>query len=275
MAADSYPTAPLPRAGGAKPAIAETTRPVSFAGLFVQDLPKLPSLAALRALTDHELPSTDGLPMPESMVQGPPLRYTVSALDWVFKARRPGTCVAGDLLVYSEGRPDADGRVRPETIAPDVLVAFGVGERLRDSYVMWQEDKAPDFVLEIASDSTWRRDRDEKPGRYARLGVGEYFLYDPEGGRLEPRLQGHVLRGGRYRRLRAERLGNGEWGVCSPVLGLCAWLRGTRQELRWYDPVTGRDLEDYDEVQSSRDAAEAEIAELRAQIRRLERGPGT
>ena len=288
MAADSYPTTPVPRAGDAKPAGTDTLRPDSFAALFVQDLPKLPSLAALRALTDHELPSTDGLPMPESTVQGPPLRYTVSALDWVFKARRPGTCVAGDLFVYSEGRPDADGRVRPETVAPDVLVAFGVGERLRDSYVMWQEDKPPDFVMEIASESTWKRDRDEKPARYARLGVGEYFLYDPVGGRLEPRLQGYALHGGRYRRLREERLGNGERGVCSPVLGLCAWLRGPRQELRWYDPVTGRDLEDYDEAKAGQDAAEkraeaaedraraaeAEVAALRAQVRRLQRGPG-
>lgn len=296
MAADSYPTTPVPRAGDEKPAGTDTLRPVSFAALFVQDLPKLPSLAALRALTDHELPSTDGLPMPESTVQGPPLRYTVSALDWVFKARRPGTCVAGDLFVYSEGRPDAEGRVRPETVAPDVLVAFGVGERLRDSYVMWQEDKPPDFVMEIASESTWKRDRDEKPARYASLGVGEYFLYDPVGGRLEPRLQGYALHGGRYRRLREERLGNGERGVCSPVLGLCAWLRGPRQELRWYDPVTGRNLEDYDEAKAGRDAAEertvvaedraraaedraraaeAEVAALLAQVRRLQRGPGT
>ena len=216
MAADSYPTTPVPRAGDAKPAGNDPLQPVSFAALFVQDLPKLPSLAALRALTDHELPSTDGLPMPESTVQGPPLRYTVSALDWVFKARRPGTCVAGDLFVYSEGRPDADGRVRPETVAPDVLVAFGVGERLRDSYVMWQEDKPPDFVMEIASESTWKRDRDEKPARYASLGVGEYFLYDPVGRRLEPRLQGYALHGGRYRRLREERLGERRAGGVQP-----------------------------------------------------------
>lgn len=54
------------------PAPAKAHRPVSFAGLLVQELPKLPSLAALRALIDRELPSTDGIPMPESMVQGPP-----------------------------------------------------------------------------------------------------------------------------------------------------------------------------------------------------------
>ena len=285
MAVDPSLAARHPPTGAPRPAPAKAHRPVSFAGLLVQELPKLPSLAALRALTDRELPSTDGIPMPESMVQGPHLRYTVEALTWWFATRRPGTCVAGDLLVYDEGPVEADGRVRARSIAPDVLVAFGVGERLRDSYVMWQERKAPDFVLEIASESTWRRDRDEKPARYAALGVGEYFLYDPDGGRLEPRLQGYVLEEGAYRRLPGERLGHGAWGVRSPGLGLCAWLRGRRGVLRWHDPHTGRDLEDYEEAQAgraaaedraaeeaaARRAAEAEIAELRAQVRRLRR----
>ena len=128
--------------------------------------------------------------------------------------------------------------------------------------------------MEIASESTWKRDRDEKPARYASLGVGEYFLYDPMGSRLDPRLQGYALHGGRYRRLREERLGNGERGVCSPVLGLCAWLRGPSQELRWYDPVTGRDLEDYDEAKAGRDAAEERTAaaEDRARRRRIALG---
>lgn len=278
MAAD--PSLVVRRSHGSapKPAPAKAHRPVSFAECLVQELPKLPSLAALRALTDRELPSTDGVPMPESMVQGPPLRYTVDALGWWFAERRPGTCVAGDLLVHDEGVVEADGGVRARSIAPDVLVAFGVGERLRDSYVMWQEGKAPDFVLEIASESTWRRDRDEKPARYAALGVGEYFLYDPEGGRLEPRLQGYVLEAGAYRRLPGERLDNGAWGVRSPVLGLCAWLRGPRGELRWQDPHTGQDLEGYAEVQAraaeeaaARKTAETEIVELRTQLRRLQR----
>ena len=133
MAADPSLAIHPPPARPPEPASAKTHRPVSFAECLVQELPKLPSLAALRALTDRELPSTDGIPMPESMVQGPHLRYTVEALGWWFATRRPGTCVAGDLLVYEEGVVEADGGVRARSIAPDVLVAFGVGERLRDS----------------------------------------------------------------------------------------------------------------------------------------------
>ena len=125
---------------------------------------------------------------------------------------------------------------------PDVLVAFGVGSHRRRSYAIWQEGKPPEFVMEIASVSTWRRDRDEKPAIYESLGVREYFLYDPVGGRLEPRLQGHVLRDGRYRPLRPERLPNGERGLRSETLGLWAYLQGPEQALRWHDPVTGKDL---------------------------------
>ena len=227
----------------------------------MQDLPPFPSRAALRALTDRELPSTDGRPLPESMYQHPTIHYTVSALARWFKTRRPGTCVAGELMLYSDGRVQRDGRVRAKTVVPDVMVAFAVGEHKRHSYVLWREGKAPEFVLEVVSESTWRRDRDEKPVEYAGLGVREYFLYDPQGRWLEPRVQGWALGRGRSRRLREEPLGGGRWGVRSPVLGLWAWAKGPGGELRWRDPDTGRDLEDYDEVHDSRDAAEARAVE--------------
>ena len=295
--AETVPSPAAPRSRGPRLPAAGARRPPSIAelrALTVYDIPKLPSLAALRALTERDLPSTDGVPMPESSIQFDPISYSVYALRRVLRRRRPDVFVAGDLLVYQEGRPDAAGRVLPVWVAPDVLVSFGVEDRDRDSYVIWQEGKPPDFVMEIASTSTWKRDRDEKPAVYASLGVGEYFLFDAVGGRLEPRLQGHALRGGAYRPLPPEALPNGEWGVRSEVLGLCVYSRGTERALRWFDPTTGRDLEDYDEVHDARDAAEAgvaaaearateqavarraaeeRIAELEAQVRRLRRGP--
>ena len=271
MAADSPLSVPRPHAGvPPRPVSAKAPRPVSYAGRLVQELPAFPSRAALRALTQRELPETDGRPLPESMYQHPTIHYTVSALGRWFRTRRPEAYVAGELLVYSEGREEADGRVRAEWVVPDVLVAFGVGGHRRHSYVLWQEGKAPEFVLEVASGSTWRRDRDEKPGVYAGLGVREYFLYDPVGRWLEPRLQGYGLVGGRYRRLGAERLGGGEWGLRSRELGLWAWAKGPGGELRWGDPETGRELEDYDELHDSRDAAEGRAAEEAAARRAAE-----
>ena len=133
------------------------------------------------------------------------------------------------MLVYAAGPEDAAGLVRAVSVAPDVMVAVGVDDSLRDSWVIWQEGKAPDFVLEVASESTWKRDRDEKPAIYASMGVAEYFLYDPVGGRLDPRLQGYALRGGAYRALPSEVLADGVRGVRSAVLGLWAYLRGPEQ----------------------------------------------
>ena len=265
-----------PRSRGPRLPAVEAPTPPSVVGLHaltVHDVPKLPSLAVLRTLTDCDLPATDGLPMPEITIQFRPLAYTVNALAR-FLRHRPDVFVAGDLLIYHQGLPDAHGHVSPVWIAPDVLVAFGVGNRDRDSYVVWQEGKPPDFVMEIASASTWKRDRDEKPAIYASLGVDEYFLFDAAGDLLEPRLQGHALRGCAYQPLPPELLPNGEWGVRSKVLDLCAYLKGSQRDLRWFDPASGKNLEDYDEVHDARDAAEARVVELEAQIRSLRRERG-
>ena len=226
----------------------------------VESLPALPSREALHRLTDRDLPCGDGLPMPDGFIQGPLLRDIVHAFEHHFR-HRPDVLVGSDNLLYAERVPDAQGRVRPLSLAPDVMVAFGVEERARDSYVTWQEGGPPAFVLEVASPSTWRRDRDVKPGLYASMGVREYFLYDPVGGRLAPRLQGNVLEGGAYRALGAERMDNGASGVWSEVLGLWAFLKGEDGELRWYDPEAGKELETPAEVHAAREAAEACAAE--------------
>ena len=70
-------------------------------------------------------------------------------------------------------------------IAPDIAV-FPVQlsrTELNDTIKSWQMNlpnrPAPLVVFEIASDSTWRQDLNEKIVRYAQLGVKEYFTYDP------------------------------------------------------------------------------------------------
>ena len=254
----------------------------------MRELPAPASRAALLALTDRDLPTTDGIAPPDMTVQEKPITYTLVALRAALR-RHPGVYVSGYTLVYGAGSADESDRATPGWVEPDVLVSFGVGGHDRLSYVIWQEGKPPDFVLEVASVSTWRRDRDEKPSLYESLGVKEYVLYDAVGGLLEPRLQGHVLRGGAYRAMELQDLPNGERGVRSEVLGLCAYLRGSEQELRWHDPETGRDLEDHEEVLASRQAAETrtreaesralaaeqDAAELRAELRRLRGESGT
>ena len=46
----------------------------------------------------------------------------------------------------------------------------------------WKVGKAglaPQVVFEIASEETWKKDLDEKPMKYAQMGVAEYIAYDP------------------------------------------------------------------------------------------------
>ena len=58
---------------------------------------------------------------------------------------------------------------------------------MRVSYKLWEEPKAPDFVLEITSRSTRAEDQGRKREVYASLGVREYWLFDPTGtGSLRP-----------------------------------------------------------------------------------------
>ena len=49
---------------------------------------------------------------------------------------------------------------------------------------MGKRGPAPQVVFEIGSDETWHKDLNEKPDRYAGMGVQEYFAYDPN----EPQL---------------------------------------------------------------------------------------
>jgi Uma2 family endonuclease len=105
-----------------------------------------------------------------------------------------------------------------------------------------------------------------KPALYARLGVPEYFLFDPTCEYLEPPLQGHRLIGGRYERVAAD----AEEAVMSEQLGLR--LRGEGRHLMLFRLDTGDRLlseaEARQAAEEAQRAAEAEVARLREELRR-------
>ena len=116
-----------------------------------------PALAAVPI----EYPSSDGKPMAENDAQRNAITYGIGALARHFRNRHD-VYVSGDLLIYyQEGNP----RV---SVAPDVFVVFGVENRERPNYKVWEERHAPAFVLEVASPSTWRDDLGWKRSVYAR-----------------------------------------------------------------------------------------------------------
>ena len=213
-----------------------------------------------------DYPDSDGKPLAENDAQLHAILYAVGALQIHFGAR-PDVYVSGDLLIYyEEGNP----RV---SVAPDAFVVFGVEDRMRMNYKVWEEGKGPDFALEVASRNTWREDVKTKPAVYARLGVKEYFLYDPRGEYYSPRLQGYRLVDGVYERLPAVESIDRTSSLPSEVLGL--ELRAKGDEMRFHDPTTGQALHSHGETHAAyleeaaarlKETAARQAAEARAQV---------
>ena len=169
------------------------------------------SLLAAPVAIDY--PSTDGKPMADSDTQRAAIIYAIDALR-TWYADRDDVYVSGDLLIYyREG--DVEAR-----IAPDAFVVFGVRDHERTSYRLWEEPKAPDWVLEVASRSTWREDVGRKRQVYERLGVAEYWQYDPTGEYLAQRLLGWRLTEGGYAAQPVARWADGTLVLASAILGL-------------------------------------------------------
>ena len=148
--------------------------------------------------------------------------YAIAQLALVLKTYyervpRPDAFVAGNMELHynRQGAPVSK-------LAPDLMVVFGAAGRPRSSFRIWEQGKAPDFVLEVVSRSTWRRDRGRKKEIYASIGVQEYWLFDPTGAYFKPRLEGYRLEHGAYVALQRNE-GGDEIGLWSEVLGL--WLR--------------------------------------------------
>ncbi len=205
-----------------------------------------------------EYPTSDGKPLAENDAQLHAIHYAFGALR-LYYAARADVYVSADLLIYYE---EENPRV---SVAPDTFVVFGVEDRMRGNYKVWEEGKGPDFVLEVASPNTWREDVERKPGVYAGLGVKEYFLFDPRAQYLTPRLQGYRLVEGEYERMAAVESIDRTLTMPSEVLGL--ELRAKGEEMRFHDPSTGQTLLSHGEQHAAWRAAETR-AEQEAAARR-------
>ena len=234
--------------------------------------------AATSAEEDVVYPSSDGQRMAENTWQGDAIIAAASDLQVTVPA---DALVAADVLVYPE---EGNNRKRR---APDVLVAQGVGAHYRMSYFVWEEGKPPDWVLEVASQSTNEKDLGDMLHDYLAMGVPEYWLFDPKGDQLPrgmPLLQGLELADGEYRPLEWQ-LEDGVRMIHSKALGLGVYADGDL--LRFWDPATRKAVLHHGEAEAiavqaeareaaranreaaARSAAEARVAELEAELRRL------
>lgn len=179
-----------------------------------------------------------------------------------------------DAFVGSEGYLCYYPYEIPRAPKPDCIVALGVAippEKIAEAngYAISEIGQPPDFVLEVASKSTGRRDYLEKRDIYAGYGVREYWRFDHTGGRYhDAALAGDRLVNGRYEPIPVDTGADGIIRGYSAALDLeLHWYYG---RLRFWDPKTGEYLPDLTEAKAQRDAAQERIQELEAELHRLQ-----
>ena len=200
---------------------------------------------------------SDGQPMAETEIHRDLMIDFIQMLKHHFR-NNSDVCVSGNMFIYYE-----EGNTR-KSVAPDVFVAFGVGRKQRRTYLIWEEGRSPDFVLEVASPKTFRNDMRKKKKLYAsELGVKEYFIYDPLG-EIVPSFVGYSLNNGVY-----DEIPINNDRIISEVLGL--ELGENDGILRLFDPATSEWLlttterAENAEVRSENAEVRAENAEVRAE----------
>ena len=177
--------------------------------------------------------------VPIEMMQSNAIKQVTSALDYLQD---------GEDFVFMDSnlpiRLDSDDlRV---SIAPDYYRSKNVNVSvIRDDtgYNLWEIGKPPEWVLEVASRSTYRRDLYEKPGIYASIEVSELWMFDPTGGELYGQaLMGFRLVDGEYEPIEIAENEHGLPSGYSEELGLrlCALEWSKREELLRIQPSIWR-----------------------------------
>ena len=181
-----------------------------------------PTLPPAPAAADVCYPESDGQPVAETDVHRTLMFELIGMLQTFFRDD-PHVYISGNLfLYYQEGDPR-------RVVAPDVFVVPGIPNEPRRTYKLWEEEVVPAVVFELTSRSTRREDLHSKYDLYERLGVTEYFLFDPLGEYLRPPLQGYrwhqgpvPAAGGRWK---MGRCGVRRWGWrCTHAARSCDYM---------------------------------------------------
>ena len=124
-----------------------------------------------RARVVASLPST--VPFELFMPEGDPHRLAkeraLGALGAFFAKIGRKVYLSSELAVYYPGEP---------RFAPDVLAVVDVEPHPRMKWVVADEGRGLDIVLEVHVSGEWEKDFEANRNRYARLGIPEYFLFD-------------------------------------------------------------------------------------------------
>src|SRR5713226_4788277 len=185
--------------------------------------------------------------------------YLMDVLKWYYHGQL--CALYENLNIYQTANP------LEYPMAPDIAVFKGVSRRPIKSWRVGKSGPAPQVVFEIASEETWKKDLLEKPVKYARMGVQEYFAYDPHESPL-PRSGNRRLFGWRLdqdRQTMKEMPSGPNGSLWSPSLE--SWLVPDGATLRLYDR-NGQMRLTYGEAEAQR--ADAEAQQKLVEVRRAQ-----
>lgn len=134
-------------------------------------------LTVVDALSDVRIVMSEGRPHKKAKARA------ADMLGLHFKAMGRVVYVAEEMAVVYPGE---------EVFTPDVLAVLDVPQPEDDQRMAWvvaDESKGLDFVLEVLHRGNRRKDLVENVERYAHLGIPEYFVYD----RAQQRILGYRL----------------------------------------------------------------------------------
>jgi Uma2 family endonuclease len=208
--------------------------------------------------------------MGESNSQFQLIRYLVGVLEWLFRVEK--WYIAGNLELYHPEIRNSQGKITPDI---SVFKDIEISAQERQSLTSWDISPgraAPPVVFEISSRSTWHSDiwagEQRKPAIFGRMGVKEYFAYDPH----EP----PVWSGTNDRRLLGWRYQNGEpVEILADEQGrlwseeLNSWLKADGNYLRLYDRENHLRLTESEAKEIVIQTNQQRIAELERQLREL------
>ena len=134
----------------------------------------------------------------------------------------------------------------------------------RNAYLISEQGKPPDFVLEIASRATGQVGVREKRQHYAEFGIPEYRRFDETGEFHGARLAGDRLVDNVYVPVAIEERPDGVLQGYSAALN--PYLRWENGQLVSHDPATGQPILTYED-QRERAEAEHDRADAERQAR--------
>jgi len=212
----------------------------------------------------------------DGMFQNPNILDAATILEARYKDDPTVFVDAGTVICYNPENLN-------DRVFPDCYVAFDVPAGAifaQNGYLIWQVGKAPDFALEVASESTARRDITFKRELYERIGVREYWRFDPSGGDYygEPIAADRMVEGA-HEPVELAVNDAGMLSGYSEVLGLWLCVEESMHpiadhirmnRLLFYDPNTGEYLRNLAETEDTLAETEGALTETQQSLAETE-----